>query len=55
MTDLTFSAAAERRRERIRASLARRHLFERLFRGLGLVAILIGLALVASLDRKSVV
>jgi len=49
MTDLTFSAAAERRRERIRASLARRHLFERLFRGLGLVAILIGLALVASL------
>lgn len=49
MTDITSSAAAQRRRARIRASLGRRHLFEFIFRGLGILAILIGLGLVGSL------
>ena len=44
-----LSASAEQRRERIRATLARRHLFERIFRGMGILAILIALVLVGSL------
>ncbi|HLW27399.1 MAG TPA: phosphate ABC transporter permease PstA [Kiloniellales bacterium] len=51
MTDsfTVSSSGAERRRARIRAGLGRRHLFERIFRGLGVLAILIALALVGSL------
>lgn len=49
MTDMISSSSAEQRRARIRASLRRRRLFEHTFRGLGIVAILIGLGLVGSL------
>lgn len=51
MADITStsSAGTEKRLERVRASLARRHLFERFFRALGIAAILVALGLVGSL------
>ncbi|RUT31332.1 phosphate ABC transporter permease PstA [Arsenicitalea aurantiaca] len=43
------SAADEAKRARIRASLARRHLTERIFKGLGVAAVVTALALVGTL------
>ena len=48
MSDTTFASAAERRKL-VRAGLARRHLTERLFRGFGVLAIVLALGFVALL------
>ena len=48
MSDTTLASAAERRKL-VRAGLARRHLTERLFRGFGILAIVLALGFVALL------